>query len=138
VYKFKLVLVATLFFGIGSVFAHHLDPETIKTRIQPSGSVYQEGDDVPVAKPAVVAATGPRSGKEIYNTKCVACHGTGVMGAPKFGTAADWAPRIAKGEEILFGSAIKGFNAMPPKGTCSDCSDNEIKETVKYMASNSQ
>jgi len=137
VYKFKLVLATMLVFWVGSVFAHHLDPDTIKKRIQPSASVYQVGDDVPVAKPAVVVTSGPRNGKEIYNTKCVACHGSGVMGAPKLGTASDWEPRVAKGEESLFSNAINGFNAMPPKGTCADCSDDEIKQTVKYMVENS-
>ncbi len=137
-YKFKLVLVSVLLFWVGSTLADHLDPKTIKQRIQPSGSVYQEGDDVPVPAPTVVETSGPRSGKDIYDSKCANCHGTGVMGAPKLGQAADWSGRIAKGEESLFSNAINGFNSMPPKGTCADCSDDELKDTVKYMVENSQ
>jgi cytochrome c5 len=69
---------------------------------------------------------------------CTNCHGTGVLGAPKFGTAADWAPRVAKGMDTLYTHAIAGFNSMPPKGTCAACSDDEIKGAVKYMVDGSK
>ena len=60
------------------------------------------------------------------------------MGSPKFGVAADWAPRIAKGLETLNTHAIAGFNAMPAKGTCAACTDAEIKAAVKYMVDGSK
>ena len=131
--------MAVLVFAlVGTVSADHLSGHTIENRIKPSGSVYVEGDDVPVSKPAVVASTGPRSAEDIYNTKCSACHATDAIGAPMFGNAASWTDRIAKGEETLITNAINGLNAMPPKGTCADCSDDEIKITVQYMVANSQ
>ena len=49
------------------------------------------------------------------------------------GDAAAWAPRIAKGEETLLNHAINGFNAMPAKGTCSNCSDDEILATIQFL-----
>ena len=137
-YKFKLFLAVLVFALVGTVSADHLSGHTIENRIKPSGSVYVEGDDVPVSKPAVVASTGPRSAEDIYNTKCSACHATDAIGAPMFGNAASWTDRIAKGEETLITNAINGLNAMPPKGTCADCSDDEIKITVQYMVANSQ
>lgn len=137
-YKIKLFLVAFAFTLAGSVSADHLNEHTVEKRIKPSGSVYVEGDDVPVSKPAVVASAGPRSAEDIYKTKCSACHATDAIGAPMFGNAASWTDRIAKGEETLITNAIDGFNAMPPKGTCGDCSDDEIKITVQYMVANSQ
>ena len=137
-YKIKLFLVAFVFSLAGSVTADHLSGHTIEKRIKPSGSVYVEGDDVPVSKPAVVESTGPRSAEDLYKTKCSACHATDAIGAPMFGNAASWVDRIAKGEETLITNAINGFNAMPPKGTCADCSDDEIKITVQYMVANSQ
>jgi cytochrome c5 len=74
----------------------------------------------------------------IYNTKCMACHNTGVAGAPKLGDKDAWAPRIAAGKDAMLANAINGKNAMPPKGTCMDCSDDDIAAVVDYMVSQSQ
>jgi cytochrome c5 len=56
-----------------------------------------------------------------------------VAGAPKTGVAADWAPRIAQGEDTLVTHAINGIRGMPPRGTCATCSDDEIRNAVKHM-----
>ncbi len=74
----------------------------------------------------------------IYKSKCFACHGTGAAGAPKVGDKAAWAPRIAKGMDTLFQHAKNGFNAMPPKGTCMECTDEQLKSTIEYMISQSK
>jgi len=79
------------------------------------------------------AAMAERSGEEIYNTKCSVCHAAGVAGAPKFGDAAAWAPRAEKGVDALLATSLTGINAMPPKGTCMDCSDDEMKSAIQYM-----
>ncbi|MCL4163884.1 UNVERIFIED_CONTAM: hypothetical protein GTU68_050249 [Idotea baltica] len=55
------------------------------------------------------------------------------MGAPKKGDHAAWEPRKAKGLNVLLDHAINGFNAMPPKGTCMACSDDEIKAAIDFM-----
>jgi len=55
------------------------------------------------------------------------------MGAPKFGNQADWAPRVKRGIADLVKVAIAGKGAMPPKGTCMDCSDDEIKAAIEHM-----
>lgn len=85
--------------------------------------------------PVAAVAAAPKSGKEIFNGACAACHTAGVMNAPKLGDKAGWAARIAKGEEVLVQSALKGLNAMPPKGGNPSLSDDEIKATVQYMLS---
>ncbi|MFP3459052.1 c-type cytochrome, partial [Psychrobacter sp. SIMBA_152] len=51
-------------------------------------------------------------------------------------SADDWAPRIAKGKDTLLDHAINGFNAMPPRGTCMDCSDDEISAAIDFMTAN--
>lgn len=79
------------------------------------------------------AAMAERSGEELYKTKCSVCHATGVAGAPKFGSAAEWAPRAEKGIDGLLAVSLTGLNAMPPKGTCMDCSDSEMKAAIQYM-----
>jgi len=95
------------------------------------------------AQPAVAApaAVAPKlaadAGKNLYSAACVACHGAGIAGAPKFGDKAAWAPRIAQGASVLYEHSIKGFQGnagmMPPKGG-SSASDDEVKAAVDYMA----
>jgi len=66
------------------------------------------------------------------------CHGTGVAGAPKVGDKDAWAQRIAQGNEKLYENAIKGIKAMPPRGTCADCSDADLKAAVDHMVEKSK
>ena len=87
-----------------------------------------------VANSAVQAADA----EGIYNTKCMACHNTGVAGAPKLGDKEAWAPRIATGKDAMLAVAITGKNAMPPKGTCMECSDDDLAAVIDYMVSKSQ
>ncbi len=84
------------------------------------------------------AAMAERDGATIYNTKCMACHMTGAAGAPIVGKADQWAPRAAKGIDALVVSATNGINAMPPKGTCMDCTESEMKATIQHMLDNSK
>ncbi len=76
-------------------------------------------------------------GKTIYKTVCHVCHGTGVMGAPKYGDKAGWIDRISKGIATLEKNSIEGFRGkkgmMPAKGGRSSLSDNEVKAAVAYM-----
>ena len=87
------------------------------------------------------AATEPaaaKSGEQIYNSNCMACHATGAAGAPKLGDVAAWAPRIAAGMGTLLANAIKGINAMPPKGLCMSCSDADLQAAIEYIVSKSR
>ncbi|MBP0049453.1 cytochrome c5 family protein [Marinobacterium sp. AK62] len=115
------------------------DEEAIIERIKPVGSVCVQGDDscggAAAAAPAA-AAGGARSGEEIYTGKCAACHASGVLGAPKFGTNEMQLRLDEKGMETLLSHAINGFNAMPPRGTCADCSDDEIQAAIDHMLAN--
>ena len=104
---------------------------SVLERIKPVGEVRID-TSTQVAS-AEIVETAVRSGEEIYNSKCAGCHTTGVMGSPKFASLEDWAPRVGLGLEKLTLSAIAGKGGMPAKGTCMDCSDNDIKITVQYM-----
>lgn len=114
--------------------------EKLVERIKPVAKVCVQGQECEGAQTAAVAAApaGPRTGDQIFNSKCMACHATGAAGAPKVGDASAWAPRIAQGIDTLLTHALNGYNAMPPRGTCADCSDDEIKGTIEYMISQSQ
>lgn len=78
-------------------------------------------------------ASGSDAGKSIYSTYCTGCHTTGAGGAPKLGDKTAWEPLIKQGMDTLYNNAIHGINAMPPKGTCSSCTDQQIKDAVKYI-----
>ena len=116
--------------------ATDLEQELID-RIKPVGEVCIQGKS-DCAAPVAAVASGPRSGEQVYGAACVACHDSGLAGAPKIAVAADWAPRIAQGEETLVSHALSGIRGMPPKGTCMNCSDEEIKLAVEYMVGKSQ
>jgi cytochrome c5 len=88
------------------------------------------------AAPAPAAAAGG-NGEALYKQTCAVCHGAGIAGAPKVGDKAAWAPRIAQGVPALVGNAIKGKNAMPPKGG-STAPDADVKAAVEYMVGQSK
>jgi len=121
-----------------SAVATAKDPnEAIAERIAPVGDLCMSGDDC-AAAPVAAAPAEPRSGEQVYNTACTTCHAVGVSGAPRLGEPGDWTARIAQGEDVLFDHAWNGFNAMPAKGLCTDCSEDEIKAAIAYMLENSQ
>lgn len=134
----KLALLAAVV-GLGLSFNTYAkeDQSSVIERIKPFGSVCVQGKEcsvkAPVAAGAPAPGAAPRTGEQIYTAVCSGCHGAGVMGAPKYGTA-DWAPRKAKGKPVLYDHALHGFNSMPPKGGCAACADEEIKSGVDYMA----
>ena len=75
-----------------------------------------------------------QSGKDVYNKTCAVCHATGIAGAPKYGNAGDWAPRLAAGTARIYASALKGTpKGMPAKGGNPAYSDAEVKAAVDYM-----
>ena len=93
-----------------------------------------------VAAGLLLAASGSvlADGQKTYQSSCQACHASGAAGAPKLGDKEAWAPRIALGIDALLASSIKGKNAMPPKGACMACTDEELKAAIEYMVSQSQ
>ncbi|MGM0767882.1 MAG: c-type cytochrome [Pseudomonadota bacterium] len=133
----KRVLAAVLLgFGLtaGAVMASVEDE--IRARIAPVGEVCVQGEDCgSEAAPSESASSGPRGGNEVYEAACAACHATGAAGAPKMGDSGAWGGRVDKGLETLVDHAINGFNAMPAKGGCGSCSDEEIEAAVEYMVS---
>jgi len=134
-----------------------LSDDDVKAAVDFMVKAVQGGGAAAAATPAPVAATeavppaeaaapavadNSAKGKEVYDAVCFACHTPGAAGAPKFGDAAAWAPRIAKGVEVLYDHSINGFmgeaGLMPPKGGRPDFSDEDIKAAVDYMTANSK
>ena len=103
-----------------------LRAEAVAKRLQRVGSVEIRDASAPVVL---------RTGEQVYAAQCSACHAAGAAGAPKFGDAGLWAPRIKTGYESMLNSALKGKGAMGAQGG-GDYSDYEIGRAVVYMANN--
>ena len=90
----------------------------------------------PIASDAVFDATAvviPKTGQQVFEAQCTTCHTAGLLGAPKFGDASAWGPRVAKGYDALLQSALHGKGNMPAQGG-GDFSDYEVGRAVVYMA----
>ena len=143
---------------LASLMAHGVDPgvavhseEAIAKRLKPVGEVVVDPNQpapapAAAAPPVAVAAAAPASGapapaaagdtakgKSVYDTSCMACHGTGAAGAPKLGDKTAWAPRIKQGLDTLHQAALKGKGAMPPKGGNAALSNAEVNAAVDFM-----
>ena len=115
-----------------------------QSRLQIKFGTRNRGVDLAAA--AAVAAVeveqAPRSGADVFNEACAACHVAGVAGAPRLGDTAAWTDRIAKGRDTLVEHAIKGFAGsagyMPAKGGRMDLSDADTAAAVEYMMEKGQ
>lgn len=134
----KVLAIVLLGFGLtaGAVMASVEDQ--IRSRIAPVGTVCVDGEDcgdIATSAAPAQASSGPRSGDEVYTAACQSCHATGAAGAPILGDQDAWADRMDQGLETLVTHAIDGFNAMPAKGGCASCSEEDIEVAVEYMVS---
>lgn len=124
-----IILVVKLFMGISDNHLEDADPEAaaaiIAERIRPVAHVEVAEDS---------ATKAAMTGDMVYEKFCLACHGSGALGAPMLGDKSAWAPRIAQGYETLIKHAIEGINQMPARGGNPDLSDTEIANAVAYMA----
>ncbi len=111
----------------------------VEARIKPFGNVCLPGDECSGGAAGATEAVA-RSGEEVYNAACMACHTTGAAGAPMLGDAAAWGDRIAKGIDALYDSGINGLagTGMIAKGGCGNCSDEEVQAAVDYMVASAQ
>jgi cytochrome c5 len=129
------VVPVVLIAMIASLATRSVDPapgatseEAVAKRLKPVGEVVvAEGSDQP----------GQRSGKDIVESVCAACHTTGALNAPKIGDTAAWAPLIKQGFDHLTATAIKGIRQMPPRGGNPELTDIEVARAVAYLANQS-
>ncbi|MBD9513656.1 c-type cytochrome [Pseudomonas sp. PDM22] len=81
--------------------------------------------------PLAHAAQDPEA---VFNRACGACHNGQLPQAPKKGDQTAWKPRLAQGDEVLVQHVTQGFNAMPPRGLCMDCSVEDYKAVIRWMS----
>jgi cytochrome c5 len=150
-----LIVVALMIFALARVVADrtqvkdvYADPKyaaSTEERVRPFVRVAVAGKDNSALKieaapqGQAIALAVPKDGPALYEAVCRTCHATGLLGAPKFGDHAAWAPRISKGKALLYEHALKGFTgsagAMPAKGGRTDLPDDLIKAGVDYLVS---
>jgi cytochrome c5 len=128
-----IVLIATLAYLLTSGLDRSKDnpvqaEEAIARRIKPVGVV-----EVVDANAPKVEKTGP----QVVEAVCSACHATGALDAPKIGDRAAWAKLLQQGLPKLTQAAIKGAGNMPPRGGSPDLSDSEIARAIVHMANQS-
>jgi len=153
-----LVVVALMIFALARIVGDrtqvrdaYSDPKyaaSTAERVKPFVRVAVAGKDNSALKieaapqGQAIALAVPKDGPALYAAVCQTCHAPGLLGAPKFGDHAAWAPRIAKGKALLYEHAIKGFTGtagtMPPKGGRTDLADDLIKAGVDYLVSKGQ
>ena len=134
----KILVAQTAVLALWAMSAQAATDEAIAERLKPGGGVCDRGEECAAGGAGAAAAAGvaARSGSDVYGKFCTACHGSGLLNAPKTGDSAAWSARAdaAGGLDGLLKHAISGINAMPPKGTCGDCSDDELKAAIQHMS----
>ncbi len=104
--------------------------QEIQLRIQPIGQVSVQNE----VKSENKTTRDEELGQEIYERYCVVCHKDGLAGAPRFRNEQDWKPRLTgRTLDDLVASSLKGLNAMPAKGTCIKCNEDDLKAAISYM-----
>ena len=152
-----LIVVALMIFALARIVADRTqvkevyeDPKytaSTEERVKPFVREAVAGKDnsalkIETGAGAAIALGVPKDGPALYEAVCHTCHATGLVGAPKLGDHAAWAPRISKGKALLYEHALKGFTGsagvMPAKGGRTDLKDELIKAGVDYLVSKGQ
>lgn len=153
--NFLAVLAALIVFTIAAFFLARAvgfgaeeqiqsSPQAVAERIKPIGQVrtVKPGEEPPPLETETVAATAAgtpasteKTGEEIYNSTCVACHATGAAGAPKLDDKQAWTTRAEQGLTVLVEHAVNGKGVMPPKGGNAALTPEDIERAVQYMLS---
>jgi len=132
-YLFTATLFALALSACGDSSSGSASASTSSAGEAPAAAIQKEAM-TEEAKPAQVAVADGPTGEETYNKLCLSCHASGLSGAPKLGNAEDWGPREAKGIDALVASTIAGVPpAMPARGLCFDCTDQQLRDTVAWM-----
>jgi cytochrome c5 len=133
------VVILVLAQVVSGIFEQEASDDPVKARaveerIAPIGQVRVAGEAREEPQKAEAPAE-PKSGEQVVQQACFACHGTGAAGAPKIGDTAAWQSRADQGMATLLDHAVNGFKAMPPKGGAMDLSEEEVQRAIVHMLS---
>ncbi len=139
--KFRIVHAILLVLGVtlaGSLWAQSQSREAIiSERLQGADRVCLQGEDCSgggASMSVAQASTDEFSPESVYEDNCAMCHDTGMANAPQPDDADHWNTRLEEdGLDGIVANAISGVNAMPPRGMCNDCTDDEVRQVVEYL-----
>ncbi len=131
-----LVLIANIFFGTDSAEQQALAEERGAANLAPSFAVRLTGEPAPAMASAQDEAadsgvTEVRSGEQVTQAVCIACHQGNFLNAPGVGDVDGWNERIGKGWETLIGNVVNGYGNMPAQGAAA--SEEEIRAAIEWM-----
>ncbi len=131
----KKIAILTLAVALGSFFITSCGGNADKKATSEKQETVKQ--TTPEKKVEKTFVANIENGKKVYNKVCVACHMTGVAGAPALKDKERWTEIAQKDMKTLHEDAINGFTGkhgvMPPKGTCTDCSEQDLYDAVAYM-----
>lgn len=146
----RVIKISLMLVGLsvaGAALAQSARDQLIAERLAPAGSVCLAGDacvtgssaagsSASTSAPAMAqAASAEFSASATYEQYCAMCHNTGMANAPRRDDAAHWTARVAEvGLATITNNAITGINAMPARGMCATCTDEQIGEIVQYLS----
>ena len=113
---------------VGMAAAASMDSTQSTEAAEPAAAEAMEA-----AAPMTAAAEPAFDAEGAYMANCNACHAAGVANAPKLGDKAAWDARLEKGMDALMVNVMNGINAMPAKGLCMTCTQENLQEIVNYM-----
>jgi cytochrome c5 len=134
--NFISIIFLSFFFGFGTyAYAEFFDNSIIalENRIAPIGKVKVAASNITQPSLNKIKDAPILLGKTVFESKCILCHKNGVAGAPRLGNKPDWAPRIKKKFSLLLKHVTMGYQAMPPKGACLECSISDLEIAIRYM-----
>lgn len=128
-----LIIIAVSLFDGDDERRAQLAQQRAEQNLQPPGRVRLSGDPMPEIAQASQAADSdePRSGEQITQQLCIACHQGDFMNAPGVGDEEGWAPRIEQGMATLVDHVASGYGNMPAQG--GQASDEEIQAAIVWM-----
>jgi cytochrome c5 len=134
----KLALLVLGLAMAGSLWAQQTRDQQIAERLQAVGNVCVAGTEcAPGASGATAVVAQAGNGFSVqgaYEQYCAMCHTSGMAGAPLLHDESHWSARLEEvGFDEILQNSITGINAMPPRGMCMDCSDEELAELVEYL-----
>ena len=145
--RFSAILGTLVVVSIALVFLSRAITAATPTEDEPATAAPAQAQVASVTGASAAGTAQPQpasasdDGAAVYQQVCSVCHAQGIAGAPKFGDATAWGPRIAQGKTTLYDHALRGFNGktgvMPPKAGRGDLSDAAVQAAVDYIVSKS-
>ena len=114
-----------------AILADPEEPAEVAEDTEVVEAPVESAADVAVMEVATTSSDFDAAGA--YQMSCNACHGTGAAGAPMLSDAGAWEARMEKGMDALMSNVINGVGAMPARGICMTCSDDDLQAIVNYM-----